>query len=229
MLILALDTSGARGSAAVIRDDRVLAERAGDPARTQAERLPSDLMAVLDQAGYVLSDVDLFTVAVGPGSFTGLRIGIATVQGLAFARDRRVVPVTTFEAFAEGVAGDDRVAVWIDAHRGEVFATIRDGRGAELVPPSSRPPAETLDAWESAGLLGGDVRFAGDGAVRYRDVLAARLGSAEPIAAEAPLLAGRIGLIAARHADRAVVPHAVVPMYVRRPDVELTRDRRRAE
>ena len=137
MLILALDTSSAAGSAAIARDGVVLAERAGDGTRTHGQRLPRELMAILDAAGVALHDVDRLAVATGPGSFTGLRVGIATIQGLALAQHKLVVPVSSFEALAF-VAGPGAAAIapWIDAHRGEVFAVLYgpDGR-TQLAPP----------------------------------------------------------------------------------------------
>lgn len=243
MVILALDTSSAGGSAAVIRprdplsplsplsNDAIVIERAGDMARTHGERLPSELMAVLRDAGARLEDVERFAVAVGPGSFTGLRVGIATIQGLALARTSPVTPVSTFEALAWHARGPstDAIAAWVDAHRGEVFATLfaPDGRTV-LAPATSLAPGATLDAWRAALAPHGRVRFIGDGAVRYRDVIRERLGAQATIDAAVPQLAGAIGRIAAAEPDRAVRPHAVVPLYVRRPDAELARDRRQA-
>src|SRR5437868_11862593 len=80
VLILSLDTSSPGGSAALVRDGDVLLEREGDAARTHGERLPRELMGLLDEARVRLDAIDLFAVAIGPGSFTGLRIGIATIQ-----------------------------------------------------------------------------------------------------------------------------------------------------
>ena len=229
MLILALDTSSSAGSAAVLRDGRVLVERAGDPSRTHGERLPRELMTLLEEARVPLGDVDLFAVAVGPGSFTGLRVGIASIQGLALANGKRVAPVSTFEALAwRARDAGEPIATWIDAHRGEVFATLfsADAR-TMLLPPSSMPPAATLDAWMST--LGGfdRVRFLGDGASRYRDELHRRLGDRALVDTHTVPLAGAIGEIAHGEPARAVRPHAIVPLYVRRPDAELARDRRR--
>jgi tRNA threonylcarbamoyladenosine biosynthesis protein TsaB len=230
MLTLALDTSSAAGSVALVRDGRVVIERAGDDSRTHGERLPGELMAVLGAADADLKDVDRLAVAVGPGSFTGLRVGIATIQGLAMALDRHVTPVSAFEALAWHARGTaDAVATWIDAHRGEVYATLftRDGR-VTIEAPSSLAPAATLDAWWPALAPLSRVRWLGDGAVRYRDVIAARLGDRAAIDETPPLLAGAIGLIADAEPDRAVRPHALVPQYVRRSDAELARDRRQA-
>src|SRR5918993_524092 len=100
MLLLALDTSSAAGSAAIVRDGAVAIARDGDGSRTHGERLPLELMAILREADLTLDAVDAFAVVTGPGSFTGLRVGIATIQGLAVARRRRVAPVSAFEALA---------------------------------------------------------------------------------------------------------------------------------
>lgn len=237
-MILALDTSSAGGSAAVLRVDggqTVAFERAGDATQPHGQRLPRDLMAVLGEAGATIDDVDRFAVAVGPGSFTGLRVGIATMQGLALARDRMVTPVSTFEALAwhAPASATDAIATWVEAHRGEVFATLYgpDGRTV-LAPPTSLAPGATLDAWRGTLASFARVQFLGDGAVRYRDVIQERLGPRAGIDASdhiaAPLLAMAIASIAAAEPDRALRPHALVPLYVRRPDVELTRDRRAA-
>ena len=105
MLVLALDTTTRGGSVAVARDARVLDLLEGDPARPHAERVPADLVTSLERAGASLADVDVFAVAVGPGSFTGLRIGIAAIQGCAFAAGRPVVGVSALEALALAAAG----------------------------------------------------------------------------------------------------------------------------
>jgi tRNA threonylcarbamoyladenosine biosynthesis protein TsaB len=229
MLILALDTSSAAGSVALVRDGRVIIERAGDPSRTHGERLPLDMMAVLRDGDVELRDINLLAVAVGPGSFTGLRVGIATIQGLALANDRLVVPVSTFEALARraGVAGDP-IAIWIDAHRGEVFAALFDADGRTMVrTPSSLSPGATLEAWAPDLDAFERLRFAGDGAVRYREHIEERLAGRACFVEESGPLAGVIGQIAHGEPERAVRPHALVPLYVRRPDAELARDRRR--
>ena len=227
MLLLSLDTSSPAGSAAVVRDGRIVVEHAGDAARTHAERLPRELMDVLDAARSSLNEVDGFAVITGPGSFTGLRVGIATIQGLAFARRRQVYPVTAFEAYARHARAANATAIWIDAHRGEVFATLVDADGRTIEPPSSRPPANTLDAWHAALAGRTLVQFVGDGAVRYRAVIQDRIGAVARVDETIPLLAGIAGRIADEHPERAVSPHAVVPQYVRRPDAELSRDRRK--
>jgi tRNA threonylcarbamoyladenosine biosynthesis protein TsaB len=229
LLILSLDTTTRAGSAAVLRNTVVLAERVGDPALTHGERLPGELIRVLEEAAIPIEDVELFAVAAGPGSFTGLRVGIAAIQGLAMARARRVVPVSSLDALARAAVNPHRpIAVWMDAQRGEVFATLyaADGRDV-LVPAQSSPPELVLEQWSSTV----DVRtamFIGDGAVRYRDRIVSSAGDARfvPVVIPPPPLAGLIGQTAAEDPSRAVLPHAIVPIYVRRSDAELARARR---
>lgn len=227
MIILALDTTTRAGSAAVLRDGLVVAEHSGDPGVTHGQRLPADLERVLDAAAVRIDDVDLFAVAAGPGSFTGLRVGIATVQGLAIARGRLVVPVSSLEALARSAsATTSPVAAWMDAQRGEVFAELyAPGGAAIVVPATSAAPAVVLDAL--ADVEGGTPVFIGDGAVRYRDLIVARYGDGA-IVLPHPALAGTIGRLAAADPSRAVRPHALAPIYIRRPDAELARARRAA-
>lgn len=228
MLVLALDTTSRAGSVAVVADDRVRTTIVGDPSLTHGARLPRDLMRALEDAGVPLQGLDLLAVAAGPGSFTGLRVGISAMQGLAMATGLRIVPVSALAALAAAGANTGAaVAAWMDAQRGEVFASLYDPSGVRVViEPSSMPPAGTLDAWRAA-VERTDVRFVGDGAVRYADVIRERLG-AEVAIIEPPPLAPIVGRIALASPERAVRPHAVVPIYIRRPDAELARAGRRA-
>ena len=232
MLILALDTSSAGGSAAIVRDGAIAIERAGDASRTHGQRLPLELMTILGEGGSTLDDVDAFAVITGPGSFTGLRVGIATIQGLALARGKRVIPVSAFEALIFATDDISRVkpeatrAVWIDAHRREVFAALYAADGRTLLDaPTSLPPEATSERWLRTIETGARLRFTGDGAMRYADVIRAQFGERAILPDTTPPLAGAAGLIAAANPARAVAPHAVVPLYVRRSDAELARDR----
>ena len=243
MRVLALDTTTRAGSVALIEDDRVIAERAGDPVRSHAERLPGDLVRLLDEFGYRTSDVDVFAVAAGPGSFTGLRIGIATMQGLAFVHHRSIVAVSMLEALAlaagRELAHGALVASWMDAHRHEVFsalyrvAAVGDSARAPLFAserlveaerPQAGSPAATLARW--AEPFPAIAVYVGDGAELYANLLptGSRVMPAPPVA-------GVIGLMAVSRAMRgeAVNPAAVQPIYVRRPDVEVARDAKLAD
>ena len=101
MIILALDTTTRGGSVAVTDDDRILALLAGDESRTHGERLPGEIARALDQAGIARERIDLLAVATGPGAFTGLRIGLAAMQGLAMTLNKPVIGVSALDALAE--------------------------------------------------------------------------------------------------------------------------------
>src|SRR5262245_60849559 len=139
MLVLALDTTTSSGSCALARDGRVVVEEVNDAPNAHAEHLPGDLMSLLDRADVPLSAIDVFAVATGPGSFTGLRIGIATMQGLAFAEGKPLVGVSGFDALAGIPATEDPVATWVDAWRGEVFAALYEHGREVQAPVVARP------------------------------------------------------------------------------------------
>ena len=225
MVTLALDTSTRTGSCAVLRDEVVLAEVPGDPARSHGERLPLDLMEALERAGVALSDVEVFAVATGPGSFTGLRVGIATMQGLALAAERPLVGVSVLDALARVAAsadgGSSRVATWVDAWRGEVYAALYE-HGAVVEPPSVEPPRAVL-----ARLPRTPTLFIGDGVGSHREAILTAMGDAAVMpAALDPPLAGTIGIMALACVRAGHRPGAadIQPLYVRRPDAELARD-----
>ena len=229
MLVLSLDTTTRAGSAAIIEDGRVRSELIGNESLTHGQRLPSEMMRLLQDVGISISDIDLLAVAAGPGSFTGLRVGISAMQGLAFAGDLKIVPVSALDALARaGAGGGAPVAAWMDAQRGQVYAALYSPQGDLHFDASSLPPEETLDDWSRRGLPG-VVTFVGDGALRYAEIIRRRLGTSVTISPEVPPLAGIIGQLAHEHPERAVMPHAVVPIYVRRPDAELARLRKAAE
>jgi tRNA threonylcarbamoyladenosine biosynthesis protein TsaB len=235
VLILALDTTTRAGSAAVLRDRDLLALVPGDAARTHGERLPEELAQALASAGVRMEDIDLLAVASGPGAFTGLRIGLAAIQGLAMTSGRPVAGVSALEALTAAAAAArqaerGRIGAWIDAARGEVFGALydagpeRDGLPVlqELSEPSVGPPAATLARWER-DFGSGAITVIGDGAVRYESVLTEHGHRIAPPPDLAPWI-GRLAL-AAFARGLAGPPHALQPLYVRRPDAELARHR----
>jgi tRNA threonylcarbamoyladenosine biosynthesis protein TsaB len=229
MLVLALDTTTRSGSVAVARDGDVIELTVSDASRSHAERLPAELRDALGRAGATLAQVDVFAVATGPGSFTGLRIGIATMQGLAFANDRPLVGISGLDALAHAAAPRDRyVATWVDAWRGEVYAALYDNEREVLAPVVDTPVSVVAACRER--VESHPIAFAGDGAAAYRHVIHDMLGErarfADPIA---PPIAGTVATLAARAAadGHRPSPDAIRPLYVRRPDAELARSRAR--
>jgi tRNA threonylcarbamoyladenosine biosynthesis protein TsaB len=214
MLVLALDTTTRVASCALARDGRVLREQGGEAAQAQAERLPGELIALLELERVRLEEIDVYAVSTGPGSFTGLRVGIATMQGLAFATGKPLIGISTLDALhdaARPFAG--RVATWVDAWRGEVYAALyEDGR--EIEGATIAHPDQLL-----VRLAGQPTTFIGDGAATYAEAIRAALANASIANPATPLLAGTIARLAtdAARAGQLPPPHAIRPLYVTRP------------
>ena len=158
MVTLALDTTTKTATCAVLSGDDVAGQWTGDAAVSPAAQLPRGLVDALAAAGRRPEDVDVLAVAIGPGSFTGLRVGIATMQGLAVALSRPLIGVSALDALAvcaaiESDAGDRLlIAPWVDAWRGEVYAaSYRAGRA--LGAPVVGDPRRLLAELEGAGAI----------------------------------------------------------------------------
>jgi tRNA threonylcarbamoyladenosine biosynthesis protein TsaB len=193
-LTLAFDTATGVATSALVDGDEVLGERA-----SRAQTLLEDIDALLRQAGAHPSDVRRLAVGIGPGSFTGVRIGLAAARGLALSLGVEGAGVSTLAALAAGAPGAVPV---IDAKRREIFALL-DGEPAVLCPENLR-------------LEPGAV-CVGDGAVRYRELLEERGASVPPDADERHLPRARF------HAALAGEAHSVdeiEPLYLRVPDVD---------
>jgi tRNA threonylcarbamoyladenosine biosynthesis protein TsaB len=250
MVVFALETVTRPGSVAIVINEACHA-RAGDDARTHGERLPGEAMAFLNEHGLAIGDVDLFAIVAGPGSFTGLRVGMAVVQGFALARDRRVVAVPTLEALAEGwrlgrlepaqgprpeAQGNPGtrepqnpivIVSCLDGQRGDVFFAAWElapfepiEHGRALVAPRVGRPDDLVRAIEPY-LSGQPAVVVGDGR-RFESSLARLNLSLEDMPMTLAEVAART---AARRPELATVPHALRPLYIRRPDALLARER----
>lgn len=237
LIILALDTTTRGGSVAVTDDDRVLALLHGDESRTHGERLPGEIARALEQAAVTRERIDLLAVATGPGAFTGLRIGLAAIQGLAMTLARPVIGVSALDALVEQAEdrsahldreAPDLIVPWMDAQRGDVFATLIDRRSHSVVEtPAAANPQSLLESWR-AHLANRSALFIGDAVLR--DVtLIDREGEGRWFVRTPAALAPQIAIIGRRRAERgeAGPPHRLEPIYVRRPDAEIERDNRR--
>jgi tRNA threonylcarbamoyladenosine biosynthesis protein TsaB len=227
MWVLALDTTTRGGSSALLRDGAIVHEVTADAGVSQAERVPLELIALLERERLTLAEIDAFAVGSGPGSFTGLRVGIAAMQGLACATGRPLVGVSTLDALARIVVraepGAARIAAWVDAWRGEIYAASYMGEG-EVEAATVERPETVLER------LGDEpVAFIGDGAGTYEAQIRAALGPRARVWSPThPPLAGMIGVLATAEVRAGHRPgaDAIRPLYVRRPDAELARDGR---
>src|SRR2546428_7612760 len=180
MRMLAIETATPAESVAMLEDDRLLAEASYDAKGSRAGLLLPTVDNVLRRAGVATKDLDAVAVSIGPGSFTGLRVGLATAKGLALGTGAAVVGVSTLEALAAGYepAAEITICTLLDAYRGEVYLAVfkrRAGRLERLHADAVLAPEAVKEALADVGQ---PVHLIGNGAARYRRQLEAELGTA---------------------------------------------------
>ena len=213
--VLAIESALAACSVAVLVDGRLAAHRFEPMVRGHAERLLPMVREVVVEAGLDFSQFDLFAVTVGPGHFTGLRVGLAAAQGLALAWGRPLAGVTTLEAVAAmAPAGDAPLVVALESKRADLYVQAFTG-GRALGPAAPLTPERLADrAWPA-----GELALAGDGAARLQPVLAAAGVRSVRVGPDGPDAAAVARLAAGRHGTAAAL--AAEPVYLRPPDVTL--------
>jgi len=223
--LLALETALRTPGVALLRGSELVAEITLPPTRPVSEQLLPAIDALLAISGSALDAVDAFAVSVGPGSFTGLRVGVATVKGLAFGSARPVAPVSTLAALAcaAGAPGDT-VAAILDARRGEVYAGVYELTQGE---PSPRLSDGLYTVADLVSRLPRSCLLVGDGASLHADAWQAALGTGARILPEAlarprAFQVGRLGhgLLVA---GAGLEAEAVFPRYLRRAEAEARR------
>jgi len=218
--LLGIDTSTSASAACVLRADGVSFEVEPPPARlaagpAHARELMPAVADVMQRAELDFGDLEAIAVGVGPGTFTGLRIGIATARALANASGLLLRPVSSLAALAAGIDAELRLPL-IDARRGELFGALHDSAGEVVWPPFVAAPELVAERVREAGL---GARAAGDGSIRFRRVLeAAGIG----IDADE----SRSHVVRALHVCRLAQavpgepPEAILPEYLRTPDAQ---------
>ena len=219
MNVLGFDTSTAATAVCLLRDDGEAFEVVPDAAELlgppgHARDLLPRVAEVTERAGVELTDLDAIAVGAGPGSFTGLRIGIATARALAHAHQLEVRPVSSLAALAAGIDAPLRLPL-IDAKRGELFAALHD-EGGELWEPLVARPDELAERVREEALT---PLAAGDGSIRFREILEAAGIRVSPDGSPAHVVRA---LHVCRLAidTRPVALEAVLPNYLRDPDAK---------
>jgi tRNA threonylcarbamoyladenosine biosynthesis protein TsaB len=231
MVVLGVDTATADAVVGVslngepLREAQVPPGEDGRPSHAQV-LLPEIEHSVEVAGGW--ERIDRIAVGIGPGSFTGLRIGISTTRALAQARDIPLAPVGSLAALARGISRDDgkegRAALpVIDARRGEAFAALFERSGAEVWEPFVAPPGELAERLRG---LGQPCLAAGDGALRFAAELEAAGATVAPPDDPIHHLAAR-DICTAGEAASTAPPEKIQPLYLRPPDAKrwIERDR----
>lgn len=223
-LILAIETATLAGSIVLARGEEIVGGLNGDPGTSHSNTLLADLDKLLSQTNTELAQIDLFAVAAGPGSFTGLRIGIATVKALSATLDRPCAAVPTLHAVALSGGPSETSVALLPAGRGEVFAQSFSVSGDGVVTTFDEPahiaPAKMIEKYRTLD----NALWCGAGAIAQRELIeAAAEGKNWRIAAEAENLARYVSTLALQsfRANRLVAPNALQAIYVRPSDAEL--------
>ena len=222
MKILAIETSTMLGGVAIADEKGLIAETRLNVKSTHSERLMATIDEQLRQSDMSLNDIDVFAVASGPGSFTGLRIGLSTAKGLCYATGKPLVMVPTLDAFARNLPFSKHpVCVMLDARRGEVYDAVfqLDGGFVKLLEEVSAVPEDLFRDIVSPVIL------AGEGALVYRERLVAVLGQRAlfaPLATMVPSPAhvAMLGLEKALQGEFTDAS-AAEPFYIRKSEAEV--------
>jgi tRNA threonylcarbamoyladenosine biosynthesis protein TsaB len=218
-LNLALETASSYASVALLEGERLIAEVGASGARPHSARVLPAIHSLLELAGASVSDLGGYAVSVGPGSFTGLRVGVATVKGLAFGDAAPVAAVSTLAALASSaIVSDLPVLACLDARRGEVYAAAWSANREVLVPEGVYGAAALAEQLPGRCVL---VGCAGEEPVL--EGLAAQLPVT--LAPPQPLRAWWVGVLGARllAAGEGVPASELAPRYVRRAEAEVRR------
>ncbi len=222
MNILAIDTTSRHASLAVLQEAEILIEYNFSSADNVSTLLIPSLEFLLKSLKLTFEDIDLYGIGVGPGLFTGIRIGLATLKGLLFGRRQPLVPVVTLHALAYKFKDDGETVVpLIDARRHEVYLgayRFAEGEFAEMLPPQLAAVPRLGDVL--AGLP--EKIFVGSGAENHKDWLK-KLFPESVLHYRSNFLATEIGRIAFRefHKNNYLTdPQQLLPFYIRQPDVK---------
>lgn len=231
MNILAIDTSTSLAGIAIAVDEQIVAESLLNTNRTLSARLVPEIERLLATAGLAIADIDLFASTTGPGSFTGIRGGVATIQGLALAVGKPCAGFSSLAMLAMNFSlSSTRVCPMLDARKSEVYAALYDCSSpipAPCICDCVLAPTVLLD--QIAAMSGEEIIFVGNGALRYHDLIAERLG-AQAIFAPFPLHNSHAanGITLAQHAFRhgeLKEPSQLLPVYLRASDAELMKNK----
>lgn len=223
MYVLAIDTSTESGSVALLKDYRIITEMSINAGLNHSQTILSAVSDALKKAGLEIAAVDLFGVTIGPGSFTGLRIGVSLVKGFALAASKPVVGVSTLDAIALNLfAAALPICPFMDAKRGQVYAGLYkscpDGLPEKIIPETLADPKQFIEK------LGTDVIMVGNGIYPYQSLIEEVLSGRYLLAP--PHLnfvrASSVGLIAIEKFKKSELTNVMTlaPGYLRSTDVK---------
>ncbi len=223
MLILAVDTTTPCGSVALLEGSKLRAEANSESPLTHSERLLPSVDFVLKSERLTIADVDAFAVAVGPGSFTGIRIGLSLIKSFAFSSGKLVAPVSTLKALALKLSHPHSrlLCPILDARKGEIYAAfyeLKKHELVELVPQGVYKPDQFLSLLPAHRI----ISFIGSGAEIFRDKIFDYFKDRSRFSQRTCFIAHEVGLIGFRSLKegRGVSSHSLQPLYFRKSQAE---------
>ncbi|MGD2295234.1 MAG: tRNA (adenosine(37)-N6)-threonylcarbamoyltransferase complex dimerization subunit type 1 TsaB [Candidatus Aminicenantes bacterium] len=223
MIILAVDTTTPAGSVALLKGKAVLSEINTDSVLTFSERLLPAIHFVLQIHGLKSQDIEAFALAVGPGSFTGIRIGVSTVKSFAYASGKPVAPVSSLKALALKLhnQGGRLFCPVLDAKKGEIYAALfesKRGRLKEIIPEGAYSPDSFLSRLPARRI----ISFIGNGMVVYREKIFEYLRDKARFPTRSLFIAREVGLLGYEllKEKKGVRSWDVEPLYFRKSQAE---------
>lgn len=230
MKILGIDSSGMVASVALVQDDIMVAEYSVNYKKTHSQTLLPMLDEIVKMADIELNDIDAIAVAAGPGSFTGLRIGSATVKGLGLALNKPVVSVATCHALAYNLCmtGDKIICPIMDARRNQVYTGLYKFDNGNMQVVKNQDAIAVEELIEELNSMGKSVVFLGDGVPVYKEIISAKLTCPYSYA-PAHLnrqRAGSVATLGGRYFAQGVCEDASEhkPVYLRKSQAERERE-----
>lgn len=223
MKVLALETATKAGSIAIADEDAFIGEVRLDVSTAHAERVMDSIIWLLKSSNVSIAEIDAFAVSIGPGSFTGLRIGLSTIKGIAFSTKKPIVPVPTLDAMARRLPFSScDICPMLDARKNEVYTALyrwEKNACVKLIPETAAEPGDFLRR------IKGPTIFMGDGAIKYKDVIVGIL-KADAIFPASSLMtpaASGVAEIAFEKLREGIEtdPISLTPLYIRKAEAEI--------
>ena len=224
MKILAIETATVAGSVAVVDDNKgLIGEIKVDVKIAHSERLMSSVEWLLRASGISIEEIDALAVSIGPGSFTGLRIGLSTAKGLSYATNKPIVPVPTIDAFAASLPFCSHlICPMLDARKNEVYAGLYKWEGTllrKILPATAINPGKLLEQ------IRGPVVLMGDATVTYKQLIADILKTnaifAPPSKMSPSASTGAETAIEKINQGTITDPISLTPFYIRKSEAEI--------
>ena len=230
MKILAVSTAEKECSIAVLEENNLVCEEMWATKQTHSKRIMGMVARIMDRASLFIDDIDGFVAAKGPGSFTGLRIGISTVKGLAYAASKPCAGISSLDGIAWQFSFSSiPVCIMMDAQRGEVYHAVYKFNNGMLISKSQEQALKPVEALES---LKESTLFAGSGAVAYQEIITEEFVKREDNinACFAPrfqnkVTASALAEVVFQNPSLLIQNNSLTPEYLRRSDAEINQIR----